>query len=200
MRSKRRSIALNAVKRLLIVVALVVSLAPAVGASAATHLSSQLLSGKNLSKQWSRYYIENQDMSSCPESIFRRPSNKSSTVAFFANRSSGTLILEDLSTATSPTKTYDALVSTTLRCSKSDHTSNKYVTFQQVRAIQVSGISDPHRAFSLSAEAGGISVSGRVVYAVKGHVAVAFAELSILPFNAGQFKSTLEKALAKILN
>jgi hypothetical protein len=185
-------------KRLLIVVALLVALAPAVTASAATPLSSQLLSGKNLSKQWSTYYVENQDTATCPESNFGRPTSKSSTRAIFADHSSGTLILEDLRVTKSPTATYEALVEATLRCSKSKSALSKYVTFQQVRSIQISGISNPHRAFSLAAEAGGDSVAGRVVYALKGKVVVAFAELSIQRFNAAQFKTTLEKALSKV--
>lgn len=184
-------------KRLLIVVVLVVTLAPAAIASASTHLSSQLLSGKNLSKQWSRYYIENKDTATCPESNFGRPTSTSSTRDFFANDSSGTLILEKLSTSASPAKLYDTLVERTLKCPTSVSTS-KYVTYQRVRSIQLPGISNPHHAFYLSAQAGGASVTGSVVYAVKGKVVVAFAELSIVPFNARQFKSTLEKALAKV--
>lgn len=184
-------------KRLLIVVALVVTLAPAASASASAHLSSQLLSGKNLSKVWSRYYIENQDTATCPESNFDRPTSEASTRAFFANNSSGTLILEKLATSGGPSKLYDTLVERTLKCPKSASTSS-YVTYQRVRSISISGITNPHRAFSLSADAGGTSVNGCVVYAVKGDVVIAFAELSILPFSARQFKSTLEKALAKV--
>jgi hypothetical protein len=185
-------------KRLLLVVALFVALAPVASASASTHLTSQLLSGKNLSKQWSRYYIQNQDTATCPESNFGRPTSKSSTRVIFANNNSGTLILEKLTATKSPATLYDILVSQTLKCSKSGKSLSKYVTYQRVRSIQITGISNPHRAFSLAAEAGGSSVTGCVVYAVKGDEVVAFAELSVLPFGARQFKAALEKALAKV--
>jgi hypothetical protein len=186
------------VKRLLIVAALCVALAPAASASASPHLSSQLLSGKNLSKQWSRYYVENQDTATCPESNFSRPTSKSSTRAIFANNNSGTLILEKLTVTKSSAALYKTLVAQTLKCPKSGKSLSKYVTYQRVRSIQVSGIPNPHRAFDLAAEAGGNSVTGCVVYAIKGDEVVAFAELSILPFNARLFKTTLVKALAKV--
>jgi hypothetical protein len=185
-------------KRLLLVVALCVALAPAVSASASTHLSSQLLTGKNLSKQWSRYYIQNQDTATCPESNFARPTSKSSTRAIFANNNSGTLILEKLTATKNPAALYNTLVSQTLRCPKSGKAVSENVTYQRVRSVQISGIAKPHRAFSLAAQADGSSVTGCVVYAVKGDEVVAFAELSILPFSARQFKTTLEKALAKV--
>jgi hypothetical protein len=186
------------VKRLLIVVALLVTLAPAVSASGATRLSSQLLTGKQLSRGWSRYYIENQDTATCPESNFGRPTAKTSTRTMFANTNSGTLLLEKLSTSSSPAALYNTLVQRTLKCSKSSGALKGYLTDQRVRSIAMSGIVSPHHAFSLAAEAGGINVTGSVVYAVKGNVVVAFGELSVLPFNARQFKTTLEKALAKI--
>jgi hypothetical protein len=198
--SSRTSLAWSPVKRLLIVVALLVTLAPAMSASATTSLSSQLLSGKNLTKQWSAYYVESQETATCPESNFGRPTSKSSARTFFADHSTGTLILEDLRVTKSPIATYDALVEATLKCSKAKSALSKYVTYQQVRSIQIAGISNTHRAFSLAAEAGGHSVSGRVVYALRGKVVVAFAELSIERFNAGQFESTLAKALAKVPN
>jgi hypothetical protein len=185
-------------KRLLIATALFLALAPAASASASTHLSSQLLSGKSLSHQWSKYYIQNRDTATCPESNFGRPTGKSSTRVIYANNNSGTLILEKLTETRSPATLYDTLVQRTLKCPKSAGPTSEYVTYQRVRSIQISGVSNPHHAFSLAAEAGGSSVTGSVVYAVKGNVVVAFAELSILPFNAPQFKTMLKKALAKV--
>jgi len=185
-------------KRLLIVIALVVTLAPAVSASGSSRLSSQLISGKNLSRQWSKYYIQKRDTATCPESNFGRSTSKSVVRTIFADTNTGTLLLERLTTATSPATIYGTLVARTLKCPKSGGSLHGYVTYQRVRSIVMSGIANPHHAFSLAAEAGGNSVTGCVVYAVKGNVVVAFAELSILPFNARQFKTTLEKALAKV--
>jgi hypothetical protein len=186
------------VKRVLSVVALLVALAPALSASGATRLSSQLLSGKELSRQWSTYIIANKDTATCPESNFASPTGETSARALFADTSTGTLLLEKLSTSPNPVALYDTLVERTLKCSKSSHALNGYITYQRVRSVQISGIVSQHRAFSLAAEAGGNSVAGSVVYVIKGNVVVAFAELSILRFNAPLFKTALEKALAKV--
>ncbi len=185
-------------KRVLIVAVLLATLAPALSASGASPLSSQLVTGKQLSRQWSRYYIQSKDTATCPESNFGAPAGKLSTRTVFANTNSGTLLLEKLTDSSSPTALYNTLVERTLKCSKSSSALSGYITYQRVRPIAMSGIVTQHRVFSLAAEAGGNSVTGCVVYAVKGKVVVAFAELSVLPFNVRQFKTTFEKALAKV--
>jgi hypothetical protein len=197
-KSRCPSLALNAMKRLLIVIALLAVLSPSTSASGATGLKSELLTSKDLTPQWSRYYIENQDTVSCPESNFRKPSSHTSARIIFVNRTSGTLLLEKLRATANPAQLYDTVVSRTLKCPKTGTKLDGYVTFQQIHSVDLSGISVPHRAFTLSAVVGGANVSGCVVYALQGNIVVAFAELSLLSLSKRQFETTLHKALARV--
>jgi hypothetical protein len=185
-------------KRLLIVTALLFALAPSVSASASTSVKSELLTSKSLTAAWSKYYIENQDTVSCPESNFRTPTSRTSVRTIFADRSSETLLLEKLTASASPAKVYDTLVTQTLKCPKTGAKLDGQVTFQQIHSYDLTGISFPHRAFTLHAVVGGADVTGCVVYAFKGKVVVAFAELSLLSLSEPQFKATFVKALKKI--
>jgi hypothetical protein len=72
-------------------------------------------------------------------------------------------LLEKLSASGSPVALYNTLVQRTVECSKSNGALKGYITYQQVRSIQISGIAGTHRVFSLAAEAGGSSVTGCVV-------------------------------------
>jgi hypothetical protein len=186
-------------KRLLIVVALVMTLAPCASASATSRLSSELLVAKNLPAQWSRYYIENKDTASCPESNFRKPTSHSSVRVIYVDRSSGTLMLEKLRISANPAEFYSTLITRTLKCPKTGTDFDGYVTFQQIHSIDLGGIPVPHRAFTLSAVVGGANITGCVVYALKGNAVVAFAELSILSLSERQFKTTLVEALKKVV-
>jgi hypothetical protein len=185
-------------KRLLIVTALLFALTPCVSASASTSVKSELLTSKSVSAGWSKYYIESQDTVSCPESNFRTPSGRTSVRAIFANRSSETLLLEQLTASGSPAKLYSTLVTQTLKCPKTGAKLDGQVTFQQIHSYNLTGIALPHRAFTLHAVVGGADVTGCVVYALKGKIVVAFAELSLLSLSEQQFKATFVKALKKI--
>jgi hypothetical protein len=174
------------------------ALAPSVGASAGTRSASELLSRGDLSAKWSRYYIENRDTESCPESNFTKPTGLSSARVIYVDRSSGTLLLEKLQDSAKPAKFYDTLITRTLKCPKTAAELDGQVTFQQVRSVDITGVGTPHRAFLLHAVVGSATVTGCVVYAFKGNVVVAFAELSLMGFGQQQFKSTFIKALARV--
>jgi hypothetical protein len=186
------------VKRLAIFIALLMALAPSVSASASTRPSSELLTRGDLSAKWTRYYIENRDTESCPESNFTKPTAPASARVIYVDRSSGTLLLEELRDSANPVKFYDTLITRTLKCPKTASQLDGQVTFQQIRSVDITGVSTPHRAFLLHAVVGSATVTGCVVYALKGNVVVAFAELSLMTLNQQQIKSTFVKALAKV--
>jgi hypothetical protein len=185
-------------KRLLSVIALFAALAPSVSAAAAPRpLTSELLSSKNLNSQWSRYYIERQDTSSCPEYNFSKPSSPASARTMFVNESTGTLLLEKLGESSNPVQLYNTLVTRTLKCPKTGSKLDGQVTFQQIHPMVLTGVAEPHRAFTLHAVVGGATVTGCVVYARKGSIVVAFAELSVFSLSQRQFKAAFATALKK---
>jgi hypothetical protein len=186
------------VKRLAIFITILMALAPSINASASTRPASELLTRSDLSAQWSRYYIESRDTQSCPESNFTEPTGPSSARVVYVDRSSGTLLLEKVRADVDPAKFYDTLITRTLKCPKTAAELDGQVTFQKVRSVDITGVSTPHRAFLLHAVVGSATVTGCVVYAIKGNVVVAFAEISLMTLNQQQFKSTLVKALAKV--
>ena len=167
-------------------------------ASATPTVPSQLLTRSQLSSGWSRYDIAAADTATCPESSFRAPVSSSAARVVFVERSSETLLLEKLQSVSDPVVAYAAAVANVTDCRRTDAQIDGLPAYQRINPVNLGSYLVPVRAFSIMATVGFVSVAGCVAYALKGHVVVAFGELTMGSVNARQFKRLLTRALARI--
>jgi hypothetical protein len=185
-------------KRFAAVTALFVALLTSVSASAAApSLRHELLSSKEV-PGWSKYYIAASDTTSCPESTFAKPTTRSAVREVFANRSSGTLLLERLATSKVPQTAYNEILAKMTKCPKTASTVDGQVTFQRTRSVNLGHYAVPVRGFTVSFVLGGAHVTGVVAYATKGSDVLAFSEISLTTINTHAYKKLLAEAITRM--
>jgi hypothetical protein len=180
-------------KRFAAVTALFVALLTSVSASAAApSLRHELLSSKEV-PGWSKYYIAASDTTS-----FAKPTTRSAVREVFANRSSGTLLLERLATSKVPQTAYNEILAKMTKCPKTASTVDGQVTFQRTRSVNLGHYAVPVRGFTVSFVLGGAHVTGVVAYATKGSDVLAFSEISLTTINTHAFKKLLAEAITRM--